>query len=86
MMRGDEVAAASERRVVADRLRVIEGQLALLLRAAEVREDQRDLQGEIRDAYRRGYLNGYNAGRRRAPAYPNGDAPTGRPRHLRVPA
>lgn len=61
-----------------ERLRRIEGQLTMLLNAAEITEDQRDLHGEIRDAYRRGYRNGYCAYRRGAKPYPEGDAPTGR--------
>lgn len=63
MTRGEAVVVESERLATNVRLRRIEGQLALLLRHAEVREDQRDLDGEIAAAYRRGYIAGHHAQR-----------------------
>ena len=51
-------------REVEERLRRIEGLLAMLVRAADVDRDERDLDGEIARAYRRGYLAGHHAQRR----------------------
>lgn len=46
------------------RLRRIEGLLSMLVRDADVERDERDLDGEIAKAYRRGYLAGHHAQRR----------------------
>lgn len=43
-----------------ERLRRIEGLLAMLVRNADVERDERDLDGEIARAYRRGYLTGHH--------------------------
>lgn len=61
MTRGEAVAAESRLRALEERSRRIEGKLDILLRAAEVAEDQRDLEGEIAAAYRRGYITGHHA-------------------------
>lgn len=47
-------------RALDDRLRRIEGLLAMLVRDADVERDERDLDGEIAKAYRRGYLTGHH--------------------------
>ncbi len=49
-------------------LHSIDAKLAVILRALEVREDQADIDGLIRAAYRRGYSTGYNRGRTGLPA------------------
>lgn len=49
------------------RLRRIEGLLSTVARALDVDRDERDLDGEIARAYRRGYLAGHHAQRRGDP-------------------
>lgn len=43
-----------------ERLRRIEGMLAILIRNADVDRDERNLDGEIAKAYRRGYVTGHH--------------------------
>jgi hypothetical protein len=46
------------------RLRRIEGKLDMLLNAADIEAADRDVDGEIAKAYRRGYVTGHHAARR----------------------
>jgi hypothetical protein len=71
MTRGEAVAIESARRATDERLRRLEAKIDMLLRAAEVAEDQRDLEGEIAVAYRRGYITGHHAQRRGAVCDPD---------------
>jgi hypothetical protein len=70
MTNGDMLCLVS--RDLDQRLRRIEGQLAIVCRALEVDRDERDIDREIAKAYRRGYLTGRNAARRGGPADPDG--------------